>query len=315
MLRLLLRRAIGIVPVLLVVSLATSGLVSLIPGSPAELILGEYATDQAIADMNTRYGFDRPYFERYGDWLLGAVRGDLGVSVVSQKPVTGLLLKALPVTLELAVLALGRGLVAAVVMATVSAGRPAGLVDKASSTVANGLLAMPSFVLAVFASNVLSANTLRLPIFGWVPLSESVPENLRYAVLPVLVLAGVTAPLFLRVLRTDMATVLAQDFVAAARMRGLPERYILVRHVLRPASSSLFTVVGLVFGYLVGGSIVVETFFGVPGIGLAVSQAIRAHDIAVVQGVVLYVALAYLVINALIDVLQVVINPRLKAEL
>lgn len=306
------RRLGQAIAVIILVTMATAALTDLIPGSPAALILGDTSQPEAVAALNAQYGWDRPFFVRYWDWLLAALRGDLGDSIQSGRPVTGLLAERIPITLEIAVLSLALSLVLAVALALVCAAHPDSILDRALTALASASIAVPSFVGCVVFAQVLSAQAGWFPTFGWTPVSDSLTDNLLHAGLPVIVIATHVAALFLRVLRADLVSMLSEDYVLAARARGLPEPFILLRHVLRPASLSLLTLAGLVFGYLIGGSIIVEVFFAIPGLGGLVSQAVAGKDLPVVQGVVVMVAVVYLIVNALVDIGIMLLDPRAR---
>jgi peptide/nickel transport system permease protein len=306
------RRLGQAVAVVILVTMATAALTDLIPGSPAALILGDTSQPEAVAALNAQYGWDRPFFIRYWDWLLAALHGNLGDSIQSGQAVTGLLAERIPITLEIAVLSLAVSLVLAIVLALVCAARPDGILDRALTALASASIAIPSFVGCVVFAQLLSARAGWFPTFGWTPVSDSLTDNLLHAALPVIVIATHVAALFLRVLRADVVGMLGEDYVFAARARGLPESFILMRHVLRPASLSLLTLAGLVFGYLIGGSIIVEVFFAIPGLGGLVSQAVAGKDLPVVQGVVVVVAVVYLIVNALVDIGIMLLDPRAR---
>jgi peptide/nickel transport system permease protein len=296
--------------ILLLVTLGTAALVNLIPGSPAALILGDFATPSAIKTLNKQYGFNRPFFVRYWDWLKQALHGNLGQSIQSHQPVTHILASHLPVTAELAVLTLVISLLLAIPLAMYSAARAGGRVDKAVTSLSSGLQSIPTFVGCVVLAT-LFANKLRVfPTFGWVSLSDSITGNIDHCALPVIVLVITTLPLFLRVLRADLVSVLREDYVLVARARGLPDSYIMLRHALRPASLSLFTLTGLVFGYLVGGAVILETFFALPGIGQVVASAVSGKDLPIVQGAVVVLAITYLLLNTLVDIGLTLIDPQ-----
>ncbi|WP_116996558.1 ABC transporter permease [Desertimonas flava] len=314
MLRLILRKIGEAIPVLLLVSLGAAALTDLIPGSPARQILGEFATEERVMALDEKLGVNDPFLERYWRWLSGALRGDLGESLIANEPVTARVLDVLPTTLEVAMVTLVLSLAVALIAALIAASRAEGPVDRGVSGISAFFQAIPSFVAAVFITHLLAVQFGLLPSLGWTPLGENVGEHVKTMIMPVIVLIVVTAPLFYRVARADMVDVLQQDYVLSARARGLSDGYILVRHVLRPASRSLLTLTGLVFGYLIGGSIIVETFFGLPGLGSLVSRSITNQDVVVVQGIVLYVAIAYLVVNLLVDLLQMVLDPRLRSN-
>lgn len=312
MLRFTLRKLVETIPVLLLVSFATAALTDLIPTSPGRMVLGEFATEERVQEFNDRVGANDPFLERYWSWLSGAVRGDLGTSWISNQPVTSLILDSLWPTVEIAIVTLVCSLAIAIGAALVAAGRATSVVDRAISGVGGILQAVPSFVAAIVVTRIVAVQFELLPPLGWTPIGDGLGAHLESLAMPVMVMVAVTAPLLYRVLRADLVDVLQQDYVLSARARGLTDAYILVRHVLRPASKSLLTLTGLLFGFLIGGSIIVETFFVIPGLGGLVSRSMDNQDLVILQGVVLYVAAAFLLINAAVDVLQAVLDPRLR---
>lgn len=312
MIRLVGRKAAEAIPILLLVSLGAAALTDLIPQSPGRMILGEFATAQKVADLDAELGVDDPFLERYWRWLSGALRGDLGESWVAHQPVTSTVLDSLWPTLEIAIVTLALALLISIGAALVAAGHAESVVDRSVSGAAAVFQAVPSFVGAVFLTQLLAIEFRVLPSLGWTPIGDGLVGHVKTLLMPVAVLTAVTAPILYRVLRADMLDVMQQDYVLSARARGLRERYILARHILRPASRSLLTMTGLMFGFLVGGSIIVETFYTVPGLGSLVARSIANQDVIVVQGIVLYVAIAYLVINLIVDVLQTMLDPRLR---
>jgi peptide/nickel transport system permease protein len=300
--------------VLVLVTLATQLLTDLIPGSPAALILGDTSNKDAVAKLNQEYGFDKPFFDRYWLWLRHAFHGQFGVSVQSNETVNHILLQRLPVTLEIATATIVLALLVSVPVAMFCAAREQSVVDRLVTLVSSVMFGVPTFVGSVILFELLANQTRLLPTFGWVALSANVGENIHHAILPVLISSlGVTA-LFTRVLRADLVTVLREDFVLSARAKGLPDRYILLRHALRPASRSLFTMTGLIFGFLLGGSVIVENYFSLPGVGQAVAQAVNGKDLPVVQGVVVLVALVFLVLNTLVDLGLILIDPQTRVR-
>lgn len=313
MIRLILRKLAEAIPVLLLVSIATAALTDLIPSSPGRMVLGEFASEERVQEFNEQVGANDPFLERYWSWLSGAVRGDLGNSWISNRPVTGIIVDALWPTVEIAAVTLVCSLLIAIGAALLAASRPSTRTDRAVSGAGSVLQAVPSFVAAVVVTRVIAVQLNWLPPLGWVPLGDGLVPHLKSLAMPVIVLVAVTAPLLYRVLRADLVDVLQQDFVLSARARGLSDRYVLLRHALRPASKSLLTLTGLMFGFLIGGSIIVETFYVIPGLGGLVARAMDSQDVIVLQGVVLFVAAAYLVINTAVDVLQTVLDPRLRS--
>lgn len=307
-------RGAHLAAVLILVTLAATALVDLVPGSPAAAMLGPAATPEQVAALDAEYGFDRPFLTRYTEWVGHALTGDLGRSVQSGQPVLDAITQRLPVTLELTVLALAVSLLIAVPLAVYAGARAGGPLDRVISAGASALMSVPVFVAAVVLVYLLAVRAAWFPVTGWAPLSAGLGENLRFAALPTLALAVGELPAFLRLLRGDVVATLREDFVRTATVRGLPRRYILFRHVLRPASFSLVTMVGVVFGRLLAGSIVVETLFALPGLGSLAVQSIPAKDIPMIQGLVVLVAVTYVVVNMIIDMAYSVLDPRARAR-
>lgn len=222
------------------------------------------------------------------------------------------ILTRVPVTLELTVLALAISLLIAVPAAIYSAAGEGAVVDRASTGIASILMSTPVFVAGVLSIYLLAVVTGWFPIAGWSPVSRGLGTNLMFAFLPALALALGEAPAFFRLLRADMISTLREDFVTTATARGLPRWYILIRHVIRPSSFSLLTVAAVTFGRLLAGSVVVESLFALPGLGSLVLQAIPARDVTLVQGVVVFIALVYIVVNMAVDGLYAVLDPRVR---
>lgn len=313
MAKFVLYRLRDIILVLILVTLFTTSLVSLIPGNPAYAIYGSQLTPQFLASFNHEFGLDKPLLTRYWDWVWDALHGNLGVSYVTHFTVTSQLAQRLPVTAELAVLALLVALLIAIPVGLVSGVRQGRATDRIASGIAALAQATPPFVTAVILVYLLAVKAKWLPTQGWVPLTQDVGQNLLHAIMPVMILVFVVAPILIRVLRGDVVAILSENFIAVARSRGLPEWYVLLRHVLRPASASLVTVAGISFGVLIGGSIIVETFFSLPGLGLLASQSVSMKDLPILQGTVVVVAIAFVIINSLVDVSYGLLDPRVRS--
>jgi peptide/nickel transport system permease protein len=307
-------RIVHLVSVLILVTFAGVALAELMPGSPAAIILGPEATDEAIRAFEQEHGFDQPLFVRYANWMVAALQGDLGVSVQNDRPVVEILLQRLPVTLELTVLALLVSLLLAVTLALISASRKGGAVDRVVSALSSGLMSIPVFVIALVLIYAFAVTIQAFPVAGWASLEGGLAQNLRFAFLPILALALGEFPAFYRLLRGDLIATLGEDFVTTATVRGLSRPYVLVRHVLRPSSASLVTVAGVAFGRLLAGSVVVESLFALPGLGSLALQSIPSKDIPVIQGIIVLVAVTYVVINAVVDVLYARLDPRVRAS-
>ena len=299
--------------VLLAVSFLTFSMMSLLPGDPALQILGgDNADPERVATVRSELGLDDPFLVRYGDWLGGVVRGDFGRSYRTSQPVAEAIRERLPVTVEVGTLALLFALVASVPLGVLSAYRAGTRFDKAVSGISFGLLSVPSFMLAVFLMYVFAVRLRWLPASGWTRLTDDPLENLKSAVLPALSLAVAEAAVYTRLLRSDVLQTLQEDFLVLARMKGLPTWRILFGHALRPSSISLMTVIGVQLAALLGGTVIVEQVFALPGVGLLLINGIYQRDLLVVQGVVLVVASAFVIVNFLIDMLYTVVDTRIR---
>jgi peptide/nickel transport system permease protein len=297
---------------LFAVSIATFLMLELIPGSVIDVVLPNGATPEQITAARLQFGLDDPLYMRYLHWLGAILHGDLGRSFVSNREVGGMLLERAPVSLELASLSMLVALAFSIPVGVWSAYRPGGIVDRASTALISATLATPSFVLGIVLVYVLGVRLRMLPILGWTPFSEDPVDHFRRLVMPVLTLAAGVCVLFTRLLKGDMMATLQQDHVLSARARGLPTWRILVKHALRQSSFSLITVSGVVIGQLIGGTVIVESIFSLPGLGTTVVTAINSRDYIVVQAVVLISATVYLLINTLVDLSYPLLDPRLR---
>ena len=307
-------KLLQIIPVLLIVTFFTTALSDLIPGSTALAFLGPNTSQAAVDNFNKEYGLNHPLFQRYWNWLTDALQGNLGLSYETHGSVSHIIAQHLGVTIEVGLLALVVSLVLTIPLSMLSAIHPGGFVDRLVTSTTSVLIAVPVFITSVLIVYLLSVKAGFFPSSGWAPLSSGIVPNLRHVALPVItVVLGIT-PLLVRVLRGDLVSTLGQEFVLAARARGLPDFYILFRHVLRASLASLLTLMGLVLGFLFAGSIVVESFFGLPGLGLLASQAVTNKDLPIVQGVVVFVAVVYLLANILVDLFYAVLDPRIGSH-
>ena len=307
------RRVASLVGVLVAVSILTFLLLSLLPGDPALAILGPTnATAANVAAVHKELHLDQPLPVQYLHWVANALHGNLGYSYQNGQTVASEIGQTLPVTLELTVLAMVLSLALAVPLAMLSARRPGKAADRVITGLTLGALSLPSFIVAVVMILGFAVQANALPATGWVPLSQNPLENLRSAALPSVSLAiGVTA-LFARVLRSDMMTNLQEDFVSFSRVKGLSSSRIMAVHVLRPSSLSLLTLVGVEFGVLLSGAVLIEQIFALPGMGRLLVQAILSRDLATVQGVVLVITAGFVIINFLVDAGYRLLDPRIR---
>ncbi|SDE59778.1 peptide/nickel transport system permease protein [Blastococcus fimeti] len=308
-----LRRLPSLIATLLAVSILTFLMTSLLPGDPALQILGaENATPEAIAAVRSELSLDDPLPVRYLHWIGDALTGDFGRSYRTNEPVSQAIIERLPVTAEIGLLAIVIALAIAIPVGMLSAYRAGTRTDKVISSTSFGLLAVPNFMVAILLILVFAVWLGVLPATGWVNFTDNPVQNLRSALLPALSLAIAEMAVYTRLLRTDMIATLQQDFVTMARVKGVSNRRILFRHALRPSSFSLLTVAGVQVGAIIGGSVVIETLFAVPGVGRLLLEAVLVRDLLMVQGVALVIAVSYVVVNFTVDILYSYLDPRIS---
>ncbi|MEP1125253.1 MAG: ABC transporter permease [Ilumatobacter sp.] len=312
---LILRRVVRLVFVFFVVTFVTFVLLDLTPGDPAETFAGLNATPEVVEQIRVDLGLDGSLFERYVHWLGNAVRLDFGDSVVTRGFSSfDLIRDTLPKTLELMILAELIAIGIAVPLAIASARRPGGIIDNLSSSSAFGLLALPSFVLGIYMSYVFGVK------LGWFPtivdnlpgLNDDPIENLRQMLLPSVTLALNLVAVYLRLLRSDLIETLQEDYVMLAQARGLSERRVMWRHVLRPSSLNFTTAVGLNVAGLVGGAFIIEILFAINGMGSLVIRSVILEDFNVVAAVVAILTIAYVSLNFIVDLLYAWLDPRIR---
>ena len=306
------RQLVRLVVVLFCVTLLTYMIVNILPGDVAIVILGNLATPQDIAGLRADLGLDRPMLVRYFDWLGSALSGDLGRSYRNGEPVVQAILDRLPVSLQLMVMAQVIALGIAIPVALLSVRRPGGLFDRISASAAFGFLAMPNFMLGIVLIYLFSVSFDLLPATGFTPISEGLWDNLESMILPSLTLGLIEWTVLMRVLRSDLLTTLKEDFILLARAKGLPQWRVLLQHALRPSSFTLITILGLNIGGLIGGAVIVEQIFALPGVGRLLLGGIFNRDLILVQGTVAFIAVGFVVINFLVDMLYAVLDPRVR---
>ena len=304
-----------LVATLLAVSFITFMLTALLPGDPVDAILPPTAPrDEAFVEaLREELNLNEPLPIRYAIWLGDVVSGDLGRSLVNDQPVIDIIKDRIPVTAELAILAVGLAVFLAVPVGVLGAYKEGRRADQISSGAMQVALSIPNFIAGLFLIWLLSVRFNVLPSTGWNRISEEgLLANLRTAILPASALALGQMAFFSRLIRADMIQTLKQDFILSARAKGLTNRYTLFRHALRPSSLSLITIVGINIGALLGGTVVIEQLFALPGLGFRMITAIFQRDFLVIQGLTLFIATAYVVINTVVDLLYLVIDPRIR---
>jgi len=306
------RRLVSLGIVLLAVALATYVLLDLMPGSTASAILGPGATPEAIAIVEHDLQLDRPLPVRFGVWLGRAALGDLGVSYRTGEIVTVSLRERVPVSIELLVLTQVVAVTLAGAAALLSARRENGRLDRTLSAISFGAIALPQFALGIVLLVVFAQKLGWFPVAEFARLTDDVGANLRSMVLPVATLALPLAGIYYRVLRTDLLQTLRSDHITFARAMGLSPRRVLIGRALRPSSLTLISVVGLNTAFLLGGAVIVERLFSVPGLGQQLTASVATRDVVMVQGTALVIAAVYVVINLAVDVALTLIDPRIR---
>jgi peptide/nickel transport system permease protein len=314
--RYLLARLALVVPVLIGVSIVTFSLIRLVPGDPVAVVLGPDArtTPEQVAAIRAAFGLDEPAPVQYARWMSHILTGDLGTSFRTGRALTEELALRLPVTIELTLLAAVLGLIPALLVGTLAAVRRNSAADHVASLVTLAGLSMPGFLLATLLVLVFSLMLRWLPPIGYVELNRDPLGNLKTMLLPALALGLPFAGIMMRITRSSILEVLGYDYVRVARAKGLRSTSVLSRHVLRNASIPIITVAGIQIARLLGGAVIVETIFGLPGIGRYVYEAISMRDYPVIQGVTLVVALAFVLVSLAVDVLYAVVDPRLRTS-
>ena len=312
MLEFLARRLFYLVPVLLAVSLLTFLTASLLPGDLAYVILGDQATPENVEALRRDLGLDQPIWWRYLGWLGHVLEGDLGRSFRTGQTVLQAVVERFPVSFELMLLAQIIALVIGVPLGIICAARSGGPFDRFMTSTAFGMLSVPTFLSAILLIYLFAVRLRWLPATGYAPLTENPLANLRFFILPALTLGLAGWPGIMRVLRSDMIATLQEDFITLAKAKGLKPFRILFLHALKPSSLTLVTITGINIGHLMGGAVVVEQIFALPGIGRLLLGAINTRDLIVLQGVVLCVACGYVLINFLVDTVYAVLDPRIR---
>jgi peptide/nickel transport system permease protein len=306
------RRLVYLLPVLLAVTLLTFLIASLLPGDLAVTILGDQATPEKVAALRAQMGLDLPIWQRYLLWLWDVLHGDLGRSFRTGETVLAAVSDRLPVSLELMVLAEATALLIAIPLAILCAVKNGSATDRFLTGLAFGKLSLPPFMVAILLIYLFAVSLNLLPATGWVPFAEDPIANIRSFVLPALTLAIAEWPVLMRVLRSDMIATLQEDYIAMAKAKGLKPARILLVHALKPSSLTLVTVTGINIGRLIGGTVIVESIFALPGIGRLLVGAIYARDFIILQGVVLFVAAGFVIVNFIVDMLYAVLDPRIR---
>ena len=306
------RRLLQAIPVLFIISILVFMMIRLIPGDPAHAVLGDNATpDQALL-LNRQMGLDKPLHIQYVVWLGNVLRGDLGESLLTAFPISKMISLKAPASIQLAVASIVVALLIAVPTGTISGFRPNSWFSWVASVFNAVFYAVPTFWMGILLAMLFGLKLRWLPPSGYVPFSEDPARFFRFLILPALTIGIWVSTMLSRFLRAALLEVLNQDYIRTARAKGLGERMVIFRHALRNAMVSMVTVLGLLFGALLGGAVVTEAVFDWPGLGRALLDAIQKRDYTVVQAIVLLMAVFFILVNLLTDITYAFLDPRIR---
>ncbi|HZF75803.1 MAG TPA: ABC transporter permease [Acetobacteraceae bacterium] len=306
------RRVLATIPVMAVVALFVFSLLYIAPGDPAAVIAGDQATPDDVERIRASLGLDRPYLVRFGAWVWDILRGDLGVSIFTNLPVSTMIAQRIQPTLSLMIVTLILAVSVAVPMGVVAAWRQGTLVDRAVMGFAVLGFSVPVFVVGYLLAYFFALEWDLLPVQGYTPFERGFWPWLENLILPALALGSVYIALIARITRATMLEVLQQDYIRTARAKGVGQRSILFLHALKNAAVPIVTVIGLGIALLIGGAVVTESVFAIPGLGRLTVDAILRRDYPVIQGVVLLFSFTYVLVNLVIDLLYTLFDPRIR---
>ncbi len=306
------KRILSLIPVMFVVSCVVFLVVYLIPGGPATALLGMEATPEQIEALNTELGFNRPFLVQYADWFTGIFRGDWGESYFLHQSVLEAIAEYFTPTLSLAILAQLFALLLSVPLGILAAYRRGTVLDVASVSISLLGAALPGFLLSMFLMLFFGVYHQWFPVAGYASLADGIGEHLKYLFVPALSLGIVQAAYITRMTRSSLLETLYKNYIRTARSKGLKEARVVLRYALKNAAPAILTAVGQSFGSLITGTIVTETLFNIPGIGMLTMGSIDRRDVFVIQGVVLFVTFLYVLVNLIVDILYGFVDPRLQ---
>lgn len=306
------RRLLVTVPVMAIVALFVFSLLYLAPGDPAAMIAGDQATPAAIESIRVSLGLDRPFAVRFFAWVLGVFHGDLGASLFSGQPVAAMIVQRIPATLSLMGLTLLISVSVSIPLGVLAASRRGGWLDRAVSAFAVFGFSLPVFVLGYILAYVFALRLDWLPVQGYSPWSQGIGPYFAHLILPALTLSGGYVALITRVSRSAMLETLSQDYIRTAKAKGLARPYVLFVHALKNAALPIVSIIGIGVAALIGGAVVTESVFGIPGLGRLIVDALLRRDYPIIQGVVLVSSFAYILVNLGVDIVYMLLDPRIK---
>jgi len=306
------KRLLATIPVMGVVALFVFSLLYLSPGDPAAVIAGDIATEEDIARIRSSLGLDQPYLVRFGHWLGALARGDLGTSIFTNLPVSHLIAQRVEPTLALTLCTLVVSVVIALPLGIIAAARAGGWIDRIVMGISVLGFSIPVFVLAYVLIGIFSIQLEWLPVQGYRSISEGFIPFIRHMILPSIALGVIYMALIARITRASMLDVLAQDYVRTAQAKGLAPHTVLIGHALKNAAIPVVTIIGIGVALLIGGVVVTETVFAIPGLGRLTVDAILRRDYPIIQGVTLLFSAVYVIVNLLVDLSYTLFDPRIR---
>lgn len=306
------KRVLATLPVMLLVALFVFSLLYLAPGDPAAIIAGDQASPEAINRIREALGLDRPFVVRFLEWIGRFLSGDLGMSIFSQQPISTLILQRLQPTLSLMAMTMVLSLLIAIPLGILAAWKKGTIIDRGVMLFSVFGFSVPVFVVGFLATYIFSLQLKWLPVQGYSPLSQGFGPFVRSLILPSLTLGSVYMGIIARITRATMIEVLSQDYIRTAKAKGLATFPILFSHGLRNAAVPITTTVGMGVAFLIGGSVVVETVFSIPGLGRLTAEAILKRDYPIIQSMVLLFSVAYVMVNLIVDILYTIFDPRIR---
>ncbi|MGI9525186.1 MAG: ABC transporter permease [Hyphomicrobiaceae bacterium] len=308
----ILRRVLATIPVMVIVALFVFLMLRLTPADPAAIIAGDFANDQQIADIRQRLGLDKPIYTQFFVWFSNILVGDFGESFFYKKDVSDLILERLEPTVSLSVLTILLAVLIAVPLGVVAAYRQGSILDRVIMGFSVLGFSIPVFVIGYILIYIFAIYLQWLPVQGYQRISDGVLGWLERLILPAITLSVVFVALIARMTRTSMLEVLSEDYIRTARAKGQTERKVLFRHALGNAAVPILTVIGLTIAILIGGVVVTESVFTIPGLGLLTVDAVLARDYPTIQAVILLFSLTYVLINLAVDLIYTVVDPRIR---
>jgi peptide/nickel transport system permease protein len=312
MLGYIVRRVVATIPVIAIVALFVFSLLYIAPGDPAVAIAGDQASLEDIERIRTGLGLDRPFVVRFGEWSLAVLGGNLGISMFTGLPVTELIRQRIEPTLSLMVVSLGLAVLIAVPIGVLAAWRAGGWLDRSFMALAVAGFSVPVFVVGYLLAYVFALQLDWLPVQGYTPFAKGVWPWLENLILPAIALGFGYIALIARITRATMLEVLSEDYVRTARAKGLGEGAVLFVHALKNAAVPIVTVIGIGVALLIGGAVVTESVFAIPGLGRLTIDAVLRRDYPVIQGIVLMFSFVYVLVNLVVDLLYTVLDPRIR---